>query len=117
MIAHIWLGSFAPVTLEQLARESGVLRKDGTTPCVQPQAAAEAGNRVLRLLARAAETDSKDDQCVVRPFGRETTTSSFALYTFSAAVMLQALTLITFSPVADYGTTSRMPESNTSTVD
>ena len=80
-----------------------MLRKDGVTPCVQPSAAAEAGNGLLRLLARATETDNKDDQCIVRPFGRETSTSSFALYTFSMAVLLQALTLITFSPVADYG--------------
>lgn len=96
-------GSFAPVTLEQLARESGVLRKDGVTPCVQLQPAAGAGSRLLHLLTRAAETDNKDDQCVIRPFGRETSTSSFALYTFSIAVLLQALTLITFSAVADYG--------------
>lgn len=31
-------------------------------------------------------------------------TSSFAMYTFSIAVFVQALVLISFSPVADYGT-------------
>lgn len=95
-------GSFAPVTLEQLARESGVLRSDGTTPCLQ--AAKEGSGRLARLLVRAAESADDKDQCIVRVFGRETSTASFALYTFSIAVFLQALVLITFSPVADYGT-------------
>jgi UMF1 family MFS transporter len=95
-------GSFAPVTLEQLARESGVLRSDGVTPCLQA-AAKEGTSRLTRLLARAAESADDKDQCIIRPFGRETSTSSFALYTFSIAVLLQALVLITFSPVADYG--------------
>jgi UMF1 family MFS transporter len=95
-------GSFAPVTLEQLARESGVLRSDGVTPCIQA-AAKEGTSRLTRLLIRAAESADDKDQCIVRPFGRETSTSSFALYTFSIAVLMQALVLITFSPVADYG--------------
>lgn len=87
------------MTLEQLARESGVLRSDGTTPCLQ--AAAKEGGK---LLLRAAESAGDEkDQCIVKPFGRETSTASFALYTFSTAVFLQALVLITFSPVADYG--------------
>lgn len=103
-LANGCLGSFAPVTLEQLARESGVLRKDGVTSCLQPEAVADTGSRLLHLLKRAADADDKDSQCIVRPLGRETSTSSFALYTFSTAVLLQALTLITFSPVADYGT-------------
>jgi UMF1 family MFS transporter len=95
-------GSFAPVTLEQLARESGVLRSDGVTPCIQA-AAKEGTSRLTRLLIRTAESADDKDQCIVRPFGRETSTSSFALYTFSIAVLMQALVLITFSPVADYG--------------
>jgi UMF1 family MFS transporter len=98
-------GSFAPVTLEQLARESGVLRSDGVTPCLQA-AAKEGSSRLTRLLIRAAGSADDKDQCIVRPFGRETSTASFALYTFSIAVFLQALVLITFSPVADYGTLS-----------
>jgi UMF1 family MFS transporter len=95
-------GSFAPVTLEQLARESGVLRSDGVTPCLQA-AAKEGSSRLTKLLIRAAASADDKDQCIVRPFGRETSTASFALYTFSIAVFLQALVLITFSPVADYG--------------
>lgn len=63
-------GSFAPVTLEQLARESGVLRSDGVTPCLKA-AAEEGGSRLTRLLVRAAaeEASSSDaddkDQCIV----------------------------------------------------
>lgn len=96
-------GSFAPVTLEQLARESGVLRSDGTTPCIQ--AKASANGRLAQLLVRVvSRRDDEDSQCIVRPFGRDMATSSFAMYTFSIAVFVQALVLISFSPVADYGT-------------
>ena len=81
--------------LEQLAREAGVLRFDGKTPCVPSQA-----HHTGRLFVRATEADS---QCVIRPFGREMATPSFAMYTFSIAVFVQALVLISFSAVADYG--------------
>lgn len=35
--------------------------------------------------------------------GAEVTTASFAMYTFSIAVLVQALVLVTFSSVADHG--------------
>lgn len=35
--------------------------------------------------------------------GLEINTASFAMYTFSLAVLVQALTLISFSALADYG--------------
>ncbi|KAK5132710.1 hypothetical protein LTR08_008676 [Meristemomyces frigidus] len=99
------VGSFAPVTLEQLARESGVLRSDGITPCVQPKGAPkDVTGSFVRLFARANDSEEGGGQCMVRPFGRETSSASFAMYTFSAAVLVQALVLISFSPVADYGT-------------
>jgi UMF1 family MFS transporter len=41
--------------------------------------------------------------------GRTMSTSSFAMYTFSAAVMVQAITLLCTSSFADYGT---FPTSN-----
>lgn len=87
--------------LEQLARESGVLRSDGVTPCIKTESAAD---RIARLLVRAAEASSNDGQCIVRPFGRVTSTASFAMYTFSVAVFMQALVLVSFSALADYGT-------------
>lgn len=91
------------MTLEQLARESGVLRSDGQTLCVQPKAT--GAGHIARLVARAIvrREDDEDSQCIVRPFGRDMATSSFAMYTFSIAVFVQALVLISFSPVADYG--------------
>ncbi|SMY29116.1 unnamed protein product [Zymoseptoria tritici ST99CH_1A5] len=95
------VGSFAPVTLEQLAREAGVLRSDGVTPCIVPKGSTPAARYIVRsLFSRADESN----QCVVYPFGHMVSSSSFALYTFSAAVFVQALVLISFSPVADYGT-------------
>jgi UMF1 family MFS transporter len=82
------LGSFLPVTLEQLARERGVWRADGITPCTTP----------------LAEGGGKDDnQCIINLFGADINSSSFALYTFSLAVMIQALTLVSVSAIADYG--------------
>lgn len=39
-------------------------------------------------------------------FGLEINTASFAMYTFSLAVFVQALTLVSFSALADYGTYS-----------
>ena len=97
------VGSFAPVTLEQLAREAGVLRSDGITPCVQHE---DVQHRFARLIRTAIGRDESDtnSQCIITPFGRPMATSSFALYTFSIAVLVQALVLISFSPVADYGT-------------
>ncbi|TVY12654.1 Autophagy-related protein 22-1 [Lachnellula arida] len=91
------VGSFLPVTLEQLARERGVLWSDKTTSCMAKKAA-ETG---ARLLSRAAEKDN--NQCVVNVLGAEITTSSFAMYTFSLAVFVQALALVFFSSVADHG--------------
>ncbi|KAF4634457.1 hypothetical protein G7Y89_g3661 [Cudoniella acicularis] len=95
------VGSFLPVTLEQLARERGVLWSDKTTPCIAKKAAESAGATVAHLLARASE--QQNNQCVVSVFGAEITTSSFAMYTFSIAVFVQALALVSFSSVADHG--------------
>jgi UMF1 family MFS transporter len=44
-----------------------------------------------------------DNQCIVHLFGTDINTSSFALYTFSLAVMVQTLSLISMSAIADYG--------------
>lgn len=94
-------GSFLPVALEQLARENGVLWSDRSTPCVAPPTGAGDSTARRHLTARA---DGANDQCVVNVLGAEITTASFAMYTFSLAVFIQALALISFSSVADYGT-------------
>lgn len=41
--------------------------------------------------------------------GSDISTSSFAMYTFSAAVLVQALTLICFSSFADHGKLIALP--------
>ncbi|KAJ5190008.1 Major facilitator superfamily domain general substrate transporter [Penicillium cf. griseofulvum] len=81
------VGSFLPLTLEQLARERGTLQTS-RLPCIGPS----AGNN----------TNAENGQCVVPIFGLEINTASFAMYTFSLAVLIQALTLISFSALADY---------------
>jgi UMF1 family MFS transporter len=40
---------------------------------------------------------------MVKYLGREMSTSSFAMYTFSTAVLIQAIVLILFSSFADHG--------------
>ena len=93
------------MTLEQLAREQGVLWSDRVTSCVAKAASdngVTTGASAASLLVRAAE-QNENGQCVIRVFGTEVTTSSFAMYTFSLAVFVQALVLISFSPVADHG--------------
>jgi UMF1 family MFS transporter len=99
------VGSFLPVTLEQLAKENAVLWSDKTTSCSSKPPGEDASATVMRLLARAGDRD--ETQCVIRLFGTEITTSSFAMYTFSLAVFIQALTLVSFSSVADHGELSR----------
>jgi UMF1 family MFS transporter len=94
-------GSFVPVTLEQLAREGGVLWSDKTTPCVAKKAGDSVAALTARILTRAASTDN--NQCVVNVLGAELTTSSFAMYTFSLAVFTQALALVSFSSIAYHG--------------
>jgi MFS transporter, UMF1 family len=97
----VFLGSFVPVTLEQLAREGGVLWSDKKTPCVAKTAGKGAAALAARLLTRATSADN--NQCVVHVLGAELTTSSFAMYTFSLAVFTQALALVSFSSIADHG--------------
>jgi len=77
------IGSFIPILLETLARENGVLLSDRTTPC-GPSSEAEG-------------------QCVVYVLGMEINTASFAMYTFSVSVLLQALLVVSISCAADHG--------------
>lgn len=80
------IGSFIPILLETLARENGVLLSDRTTPC------------------GSSDSKSTDDgQCVVYVLGVEINTASFAMYTFSISVLLQALIVVSISCAADHG--------------
>ncbi|KAK0256850.1 Autophagy protein 22 [Friedmanniomyces endolithicus] len=89
------LGAFIPITLEDLARGSAtaVLASDHTKPC-----------KVHGLDARGAGANKHAlQQCVVRILGNEVNTASFAMYTFSISVLLQALVVVTMSGAADHG--------------
>ncbi|KLP10866.1 hypothetical protein Y057_8836 [Fusarium fujikuroi] len=80
------IASFIPILLETLARENGVLLSDRETPC--------------------GSSDSKkegDGQCIVWVFGVEINTASFAMYTFSVSVLIQALLVVSISCAADHG--------------
>jgi UMF1 family MFS transporter len=80
------IGSFIPILLETLARENGVLVSDPTKPC------------------GSSDSKSEDDgQCVVYVLGLEINTASFAMYTFSVSVLLQALLVVSISCAADHG--------------
>ncbi|CAO2656308.1 Nn.00g051110.m01.CDS01 [Neocucurbitaria sp. VM-36] len=98
------IGSFIPVTLEQLARENGVLLSDPSTPCkasrptVHPLQSFSADS--LEALFRP---DPEKGQCVVHILGIEINTASFAMYTFSISVLVQALLIISMSGAADHG--------------
>jgi UMF1 family MFS transporter len=85
------------VVLEQLARENGVLFSDRTKSCITPSENSNSG----RALHTRNEGD--EEQCVTKFLGAEVTTASFAMYTTSAAVLTQAITLICLSSFADYG--------------
>lgn len=97
------LGSFLPITLEQLARERGVLLKDKITPC-------SAGWQTDNGLPPNASTPQGPKHphnelpaCVVFILGAEINTASFAMYTFSISVLIQALLIISMSGAADHG--------------
>ncbi|KAK0305661.1 Autophagy protein 22 [Friedmanniomyces endolithicus] len=89
------LGAFIPITLEDLARGSAtaVLASDHSRPC-----------KVQGLDTRGAGANKHAlQQCVVRILGNEVNTASFAMYTFSISVLLQALVVVTMSGAADHG--------------
>ncbi|KAL5121045.1 Autophagy protein 22 [Pleosporales sp. CAS-2024a] len=96
------IGSFIPVTLEQLARENGVLLSDRTTPCKAPRPVNTPAFSA-RSVAALIRPDPEKGQCVVHVLGIEINTASFAMYTFSVSVLIQALLIISMSGAADHG--------------
>ncbi|KAH7394036.1 autophagy-related protein 22-2 [Phaeosphaeria sp. MPI-PUGE-AT-0046c] len=96
------IGSFIPVTLEQLARENGVLLSDRTTPCKAPRPAILPSFSTSSFDALSRPNPEKG-QCVVHILGVEINTASFAMYTFSISVLIQALLIISMSGAADHG--------------
>ena len=90
------LGAFIPITLEDLARDSAtaVLASDHSKPC-------KANG--IEVSTRDATPHPGGSQCVFQIFGTEVNTASFAMYTFSVSVLLQALLVVTMSGAADHG--------------
>ncbi|KAF1835587.1 autophagy-related protein-like protein 22 [Decorospora gaudefroyi] len=95
VFAVVAVGAFLPVLLEQLARESGVLVSDHSKPCVDTSSSGR--NR------RAEDTQQESAECMVTYLGRPMSTTSFAMYTVSTAVLAQAMILVCISSFADYG--------------
>jgi UMF1 family MFS transporter len=95
-------GAFLPVVLEQLARENGHFFSDRSKPCVE-----HTGS--VQVRADNGTSDGHKEQCMIRLLGKDLSTSSFSLYTFSAAVLVQAIVLVLFSSFADHGMSSIFP--------
>ncbi|KAJ5177496.1 uncharacterized protein N7500_000195 [Penicillium coprophilum] len=96
------MGSFLPITLEQLARDRGVLLSDKTTPCSASWTPSlpSPGSDAPVYLPRVSD----GGQCIIYFLGAEINTASFALYTFSLSVLVQAVLIISMSGAADHGT-------------
>ncbi|KAJ4290949.1 Autophagy protein 22 [Kalmusia sp. IMI 367209] len=90
------IGSFIPVTLEQLARENGFLLNDPTKPC-------QAARITTPSYSVFSSPKEEKGQCIVRLLGLDINTASFAMYTFSISVLIQALLIISMSGAADHG--------------
>ncbi|KAF6228324.1 hypothetical protein HO133_008054 [Letharia lupina] len=102
------VGSFIPITLEQLARERGVLLSDRTISCsagFKTPMPIEFPNTTMPYEAAATTLSSRADkgQCIINFFGTDINTASFAMYTFSISVLVQALLIISMSGAADHG--------------
>ncbi|KAK5048158.1 hypothetical protein LTR84_005828 [Exophiala bonariae] len=94
------MGSFLPITLEQLARDQGVLFSDKTTPC---HAGWQTGTPNSTTPTGPKHGHNELPSCVIYFLGAEINTASFAMYTFSISVLVQALLIISMSGAADHG--------------
>lgn len=89
------MGSFLPMTLEQLARDQGVLLSDGKTPCrTSFPSSTSFGHGPKRRELPA---------CIIHLGKLQINTASFAMYTFSISVLLQSLLIVSMSGAADHG--------------
>ncbi|OOF90761.1 hypothetical protein ASPCADRAFT_211711 [Aspergillus carbonarius ITEM 5010] len=108
------MGSFLPITLEQMARERGVLLSDKTTPCsatwstLQSTSVSETWDQLSYVPAYTKPDVLKSSQCIIHILGVEVNTASFAMYTFSVSVLVQAILIISMSGAADHGSYRKM---------
>lgn len=98
------LGAFIPITLEDLARASpsAVLANDHTKSCKPHGIEGSVPSPATAIFAGDRES-RRGAQCVFRVLGLEVNTASFAMYTFSISVLIQALVVVTMSGAADHG--------------
>lgn len=101
------VGSFIPITLEQLARERGFLLSDRTVSCSASfkTAVPTAFSNATASNGASGPVPPREDkgQCIINFFGTDINTASFAMYTFSISVLIQALLIISMSGAADHG--------------
>ncbi|KIX06121.1 uncharacterized protein Z518_04095 [Rhinocladiella mackenziei CBS 650.93] len=97
------MGSFLPITLEQLAREQGVLMKDKTTPCRTGWQTDHGSPPNTTIFETPRHKHNELPPCVIFFLGAEINTASFAMYTFSISVLIQAILIISMSAAADHG--------------
>ncbi|KAK2861298.1 Autophagy protein 22, partial [Arthroderma sp. PD_2] len=95
------MGSFLPLALEQMTRDQGVLLSDKTTPCSSSWK--DTNDTVGSTAMYTFKAAPSNNQCIVYMFGLEINTASFAMYTFSASVLIQSLIIISISAAADHG--------------
>ncbi|KAF2769103.1 MFS general substrate transporter [Teratosphaeria nubilosa] len=102
------LGAFVPITLEDLARASptAVLAHDRTRHCKAATIDSLAVNGNAFQSYSGHGEGSR--QCVFQLLGLEINTASFAMYTFSLSVLLQACVVVTMSGAADHGQYRKM---------
>lgn len=80
-----------------MARDRGVLLSDKTTPC------SANWNPSNGPFHEYGNQGSDAGQCIIYFLGAEINTASFALYTFSLSVLVQAILIISMSGAADHG--------------
>ncbi|KAL2441235.1 Autophagy-related protein 22-1 [Exophiala dermatitidis] len=98
------MGSFLPITLEQLARDQGVLLSDKKTPCNAGwQTGGDTSPIGRTVFDPPKHRHNELPPCVIYFLGAEINTASFAMYTFSISVLIQALLIISMSAAADHG--------------
>ena len=82
-----------------------MLLSDKSTPCSENfgHERQRAITKTSHLAALTSTLRPGNGQCIIHLFGREINTASFAMYTFSLSVLIQALLIISMSAAADHG--------------
>ncbi|KAI7533426.1 MFS general substrate transporter, partial [Hortaea werneckii] len=98
------LGAFIPITLEDLARASPTaVRADDHSKACNSHPHGIDFHDLRDGFTQFGTSKASSKQCVFNLLGAEVNTASFAMYTFSISVLLQALVVVTMSGAADHG--------------